>query len=198
MSIGYFKRRRDLPVLQSCDLTWEQIRNYVLGLPQYDEQPSGVELPWDLNPPYQRDSVWTVQQQEDFIGHCLGGGIRPMIYVQQWDLGSPNLPPGVNSICDTRNEVVDGKQRIEAMLAFIRGDIASNTWHDGKVHRYRWEDLSRGERGMGGPTREKIGFMDCSLEQRVNWYLRINGGGTPHTSDDLEKARALLGGSGAS
>jgi len=185
LSIGYFKRRGDLPHIESCTIPWKYLVPQMLG--QDD-----LELAWDFDPVYQRDKVWTLKQKEDFIGHCLGGGIRGLIYVQRFSVDTANLPEGYTSVLDVPSEVVDGKQRALAIIDFVEGRIKGNTWHDGAMHRYGWDDLSRGEKGMGGPCVEQVGYMDCSFDARVRWYLKVNGGGTPHTAEDLAKARALL------
>jgi hypothetical protein len=68
---------------------------------------------FDLNAPYQRASVWTVDQRRALIKSILMG-----------------LPVG-SVICaklpfteDTHYRVVDGKQRIEAVVAFTKGEFS--------------------------------------------------------------------------
>jgi hypothetical protein len=64
----------------------------------------------DLSPPYQRPSVWTHAQRTELIRSLLRGIPVPAIYVNRRAITEPM-------------RVVDGKQRLEAILEFVRGDL---------------------------------------------------------------------------
>jgi len=67
----------------------------------------------DLSPQFQRRPVWTEDQQSYLIDTILSGLPIPEIYVR-----SSSTPTG-----DTRYEVVDGQQRIRAILLFSSNDL---------------------------------------------------------------------------
>lgn len=70
---------------------------------------------FDLNAPYQRGSVWTVDQQRNLIKSLLMG-------LPIGSIITSDLPFQAGNPYSYR--VVDGKQRIEAIRAFIDGTLA--------------------------------------------------------------------------
>jgi len=136
--------------------------------------------PINLDPDYQRGHVWTVEQQQAFVGHMLEGGATPMVILNR------------DSSCVDVDEVVDGKQRITAVAAWIKGEIAAELT-DG-IHVYLSDfsdDDQRKIMGLGGPN------MDCSYVMLarpdvLRLYLRLNRGGTVHTKEEINRVRALL------
>jgi hypothetical protein len=65
----------------------------------------------NLDPDYQRDHVWTDAQAEAFIGHVIEGGeVPPIIINARWR----------EHMAD---EVLDGKQRITAVVRWFDGEI---------------------------------------------------------------------------
>ena len=130
---------------------------------------------WDLNPPYQRGNVWTDQQAERFVGHWLEGGDTPLIFIQEG-----------NSV-DQGYEVIDGQQRLRALLRWYRGEIAAEIT-DGR--RFYYRDTHEQER-MGMPT-IKCAFTRMTLEERLRFYLRLNRGGTPHTDTEIRRVEKML------
>jgi hypothetical protein len=134
----------------------------------------------DLNPPYPRDSVWTPEQRELFMGHVLSGG----------DL----LPVVVHRAEDVRGaEMVDGKQRLETMLMWRRGEIAA-LLPDGR--RVKVGDLQTFQRTPGARVRVAglqrvtftVKYVNLPFEERKRFYVRFNSAGTPHTKEELERA----------
>ncbi|MCB0539978.1 MAG: hypothetical protein KDE33_20845, partial [Bacteroidetes bacterium] len=79
-------------------------------------------------------------------------------------------------------QLVDGKQRLRAVTKFMNNEL----------------------RAFGTLYSEFTGFLphyahfifmvnDLQTEAEVlQWYLEINGGGTPHTEDELNKVRRML------
>ena len=138
--------------------------------------------PWDLSPMYQRDSVWTEPQRSAFLAHWLAGGHVPPIVL--------NVPyTGLNNPEDTPDSpivVIDGKQRIETVLMFARSEIAAEFPDGRRVYR---ADLA-------SPWRPGLVSVRVNNPRRIQalLYLRMNGGGTPHTAADLERARAIAEG----
>jgi len=70
---------------------------------------------YNLNPPYQRGSVWTTEMRVALIKSLLLGLPMGIIYL--------NARP-ISKGGDLRYQVVDGKQRIETLLAFMRDEFS--------------------------------------------------------------------------
>lgn len=96
----------------------------------------------ELSAPYQRNPVWTTFQQAYLIDTILLGLPIPELYMQ--DI--------VNEAGDEKHIVVDGQQRIRAVLDFVTGEIAL----DG-------DEVSRAWRGLRfeqlGATEKKTIFQ---------------------------------------
>lgn len=131
-----------------------------------------------LNPDFQRGHVWTKKQQIAFIEFLLRGGkSSKVIYFNcpNW-LGNRSRGQYNDFV------VVDGLQRLTAVLAFINDEIpAFGIYHkdyEGKV-----------------PLGIDLIFNVNNLETKVEvlqWYIEINSGGTPHTNKEIEKVKTLL------
>lgn len=127
----------------------------------------------NLNPDYQREHVWTREQQVAYVEYVLSGGEVGKAII--WNATSWPVDDG-NPI-----ELVDGKQRLEAVRAFLRGDF--------KAHGMTYEPND----ALGVECR--FHWRICSLATRAEvlaLYLNINAGGTPHTAHEIERVRSLL------
>jgi hypothetical protein len=70
----------------------------------------------DLDPPYQRFSIWTEPQQQLFIDSILNGFDIPKLYFYQ-------IPPNPNQPSKYRYAVIDGKQRVYSLWRFKENDL---------------------------------------------------------------------------
>ena len=68
----------------------------------------------DLDPSYQRRSVWTKPYKRYFIDTIMRNFPSPPIFLDR----------RIDTSGNTRYAVVDGKQRLLSILEFIKGDIA--------------------------------------------------------------------------
>ena len=75
----------------------------------------------ELHAPYQRGSVWTVQQRQLLIKSFLLGVPVPTVIVN--DRYSAGFV-GEDGVADVRYAVVDGKQRVETILAWFADELA--------------------------------------------------------------------------
>lgn len=128
-----------------------------------------------LDPDYQRGHVWTQEQQQAYVEYVLRGGevSRTIIFnAPNWDDGK-----------DTFIELVDGKQRLEAVRAFMRNDIpAFGTYFKDFEDKFPTMNI-------------RFRFQVCCLKTRaevLDLYLKINAGGTPHSETELERVRKML------
>jgi hypothetical protein len=163
-------------------------------IPQFPRAQYEVDVPWGhleshleslaeraganfgglvMDPEYQRAHVWTRAQQVAYVEYILAGGeVGKQI---TW-----NSPDWMRSY-RRPTELVDGKQRIEAVRAFLRGEFSAYgmTAREGDRFDLGWS----------------FRFRVCCLgtrEEVLQLYLNINAGGTPHTAEELDRVRELL------
>ena len=127
-----------------------------------------------LEPDYQRGHVWSEAQQTAFVEYGLMGGEAGMVI-------TTNCP---GWMADFRGpyELVDGLQRVTAVLRFLRGEIPAfgrkADQYTGRMPRgpcFQW-------RVMTLPDRASV------LKQ----YLLLNAGGIAHSAAEIVRVRALL------
>lgn len=149
--------------------SWRDI-NHWLG--RYIE-----EYQLDIDPDFQRGHVWSEEQQIAYVEFGLRGGASGQHILT-------NHPNWMGSKCtEGPFQLVDGKQRLTAVRAFINNEITAfgsyyNTFED------------------------RMSFLDPSFILHVNtlktraevlqWYLEINSGGVVHTEEELARVRKLL------
>lgn len=164
---------RDIPQLPQAhyevDVEWGYVEEH---LARWSEYPGGL----DLSPSYQRAHVWSREQQIAYVEYSLMGGEigRNLTF---------NCSTWRDSSCTTPIELVDGKQRLEAVRAFLSdkipvfGHLRSEYTDSMRYHLARFK------------------FRVCSLQTQaeiLRLYLNINAGGTPHTSQELDRVREML------
>jgi hypothetical protein len=156
---------------------WAAMANAVRGRAKYMDMKMSNPRPLNLSPDYQRGSVWDEARQRAFIGHLLEGGTCPNLYIAR----SP----------DGTETVVDGKQRLLAVTAFIEGAIPGDvTLPDGSIAPLWYKDFD--ERDRLCPQMDlPIVYGRWTREEQIRFYLRLNSGGVAHTPEELAKAREL-------
>lgn len=134
----------------------------------------------NLSPPYQRPLRWSLKQQSEFMGHLLSGGETLPIIIQRVPDGGPQ-------------EVLDGKQRLTAMLAWLHGEICAWVPNGPSVHI---DDLERGQHGTTADAVHGLSlvsvrfkYINLPFEERKDFYIKLNSAGSPHTTEDIEHAR---------
>lgn len=122
----------------------------------------------DLSPPYQRGPRWTREQQAAFMGHLIQGGmVNPIVVHRVPDKGG--------------GEVLDGKQRTLAILAWLANDVPAILDDGREVYR-------RDVEGPLGRVEIRIRYINLPFEDRKRFYVRLNSAGTPHTREELDAA----------
>jgi hypothetical protein len=130
----------------------------------------------NFNPDFQRGHVWTREQQSRYCEYILRGGTSGRdIYC--------NCPNWEHGSVEGDYVLVDGKQRIQAVLSFLDNKIS--------VFGHRYKDFS-------GHLRSVIAYFNwhvAALETRkdiLEWYLNFNAGGTVHSKDELDKVEKMI------
>lgn len=161
-------------------------------IPQFPHAAYKVNVPWnhidkhlavlgggegglDLDPDFQRAHVWSEKQQREYIEYMLMGGevSKTIIF---------NCPGWMSGEREKTVQLVDGKQRLEAVRKFMRGNLM--------VFGQRVDQF-----GRFPAMKYDLQFAVCALETReeiLRFYLNINAGGTPHTKRELDRVRLML------
>lgn len=130
----------------------------------------------DMNPDFQRGHVWDEEKQKNYIEFVLKGGHSSKdIYF--------NAPNWNTMRSDTPMVLVDGKQRIEAVLKFIRNELAI---FDGNYFKDFEDKLS-----LNARFRIYINELPDRASE-LQWYLDLNTGGVIHTNEEIEKVKKML------
>lgn len=154
---------------QACyeiDVMWQYLERQIES-----EQKQGL----DLDPDFQRAHVWTDAQRTAYLEYSFRGG----------EVGRSIICATSNwQITPTPNYVLlDGKQRLESVRKFLRDEI--------EVFGCRFSTFRGNPRLM--QFRFKWRVIECKTRADIlRTYLNLNGGGTPHTEEDLAKVRSLL------
>lgn len=166
------------------------------SIPQFTRTPGyHVDVGWDyleswmkdhleqglnIDPDFQRAHVWTEAQQIAYVEYALRGGLSgKAIYFNH-----PHWMHFKAKKTDYDDFVlVDGKQRLNAVLRFLHSEIPAF----GSL-RGEYTDKIR----LAGPG---FSVFVNDLPKRADvltWYLEMNTGGTVHTDAEIEKVRKML------
>lgn len=130
----------------------------------------------DLNPDFQRGHVWTQDKQIKYVEFILRGGKSSKdIYFNH---------PGWTTDFKGEMVLVDGKQRMEAVRAFMRDEI--------EAFGTKYSEFTD---NIGIVSNADFIIHVNNLQTReevLQWYLDLNSGGVVHTDDELEKVRKML------
>jgi hypothetical protein len=163
-----FKDIKQFPFASyQVDISWDYLEDSLVHYNKEDRL--------DFDPEFQRGYVWTKEQQIAYVEYQLRGGFSG----KDVFFNHPNWM----TTYEGKMVLVDGKQRLTAVLAFLRNEIPAFGFY------YRdFED--------------KIGFAHVNFKFHINnlktekevveWYLGFNTGGSIHTEEDLKPAKELL------
>lgn len=165
----------------TVDWPLNMLEQTLLGVQEGVEQQGGS---FELNPDFQRGHVWTDAQRSAYAEAFIRKDVTGRILF--------NCPGWANASRDgdipaQTFQCIDGLQRLTTMRMFLAGQVQVF----GGLHA---ADLK------GSPFdpfrmsyRLQIGIYEFSHRQELlDFYLRLNQGGTPHSSDELERVRGLL------
>jgi hypothetical protein len=152
--------------------------------------------------PYQRGAVWTYEQRIMLIFSMLSGTPIPALIVNvrpddMWfDQDGTQLPIYA---------VIDGQQRMTTVQMFMEDALpvpaswfraeyveVTEATEDGPYVRY--SGLTRpGQRRFESTVAPVAEARLGSVAEEAAVYLRVNGSGTPQSSDDLHRAARIAG-----
>lgn len=136
----------------------------------------------DMDPPYQRRSVWTPRYREEFIDTLLLDYPVPAIFLFSRVVSESGV---------TRYEVVDGKQRLTTVFMFVKGEIAVSD--ESPVERFRgkyFEDLPEDQKLGLWQLDFPVEYLPTNDEGVVNdIFKRINKNIAKLTNQELRHAQ---------
>lgn len=161
------------------DLNISEITSSVRGL--LNKYTRGT---YDFNPEYQRELVWTIEQKQAFVKTLMIGDV---------DLCPTLITEPYSKRKGKREyEVLDGKQRMMAVIEYIRGEFS--------IDGLYYKDLSLGDvsRLMNATFKyrlikyydKKKGFSKMTIEQKVELFLQINEYGQRVSEEHLDKIKS--------
>lgn len=165
----------------------------------------------DLNPPYQRGSVWTEDQRIALVKSWLMGVSIPAILLN--DRSTPEWKAASGDPFDQKVDgewllwaVVDGKQRVETARRWFQGELfVPASWfrpdlvelvtptEDGPYTSYDRLTIV-GQRYCNRDFQlPVIESRVPTVEAEAEMYLLVNGGGTAQTEADMANAAKVAG-----
>ena len=134
-------------------------------------------------PKVQRDLVWTLSQKQLLIDSLIKDYDIPKLYFRQIDDDGKKY------------EVIDGQQRIHAILDFIQGDYSlpadADPYNDEDVSNKKWSELSTDlQIIILGRALDVVILQGYNDEETDETFLRLQNG-TPLKAP--EKRRAIQG-----
>lgn len=136
---------------------------------------------------YQRDFCWTLEQKQNLI-HSLYLGIdigKIVVRKREWSEVQKLADAGETELAF--NDIVDGKQRLEALRGFLMGEY---TDRDGNY----FADLSFYSQNKF-TNNQQLGFseMDEADDKQVlKQFLKMNFEGVPQSKEHLEYVKSLI------
>lgn len=136
----------------------------------------------DLSPWYQRRSVWTPAQKAYLINSLFENAPIPTCYIRHYlDVDSEK----------SIKEVVDGQQRIRAILDYLAGEFAAPQDSGGK--RVRFNQLTPAERSQFRMKKISVGYLiNAGDEDVIDIFGRLNS--VSKTLNEQEKRNAKYSG----
>lgn len=160
---------RDIPKFTnahySIDVFWDDL---IVHLERYHKKYKS-----NLDPEFQRAHVWTEAQQIAYVEYIMQGGLSGRdIYL--------NCDGWMNTMTGTM-QLVDGKQRITAVLKFLKNELRAfgllcNEFEGNMPFDYGF----------------KFHVNDLDTEQEIlEWYIHLNSG-VAHTTEEIEKVKSMI------
>lgn len=124
----------------------------------------------DMNPPYQRELVWKTSHKIAFIEYLISGMPIGDFAVATIDTDTQYMV-----------ELVDGKQRINAILSFMNDEFGIHI--DDELVYFSEMNISeqRKFRNIPLPVTELLHANDLIV--RVRYFYKINFGGVPQSEE---------------
>jgi hypothetical protein len=135
----------------------------------------------DLDPPYQRKSVWTRTDKQYFLDTIFNNYPCPAIFLHKT----------ISDDGETVYHVVDGKQRLQTILEFVRDEIAiPKDFVDTRIAGNKWSQIDPESRKRFWNYLLTVEMLPAVEEAVVNSvFERINRNARKLTRQELRHAK---------
>lgn len=144
----------------------------------------------NLEPEFQRKSVWRLPQRSKLMNSILHGYPLPNVAIyKRYD----------EKLRCVRYDVIDGKQRLESILQFVgklrgedfRFEAAFTDWRDGKEHTVKqtWRDMYPKNQNQILSFAIPAVWVQGELAEIREMFVRINSTGKALTSQEVRRAK---------
>lgn len=155
-------------------VSWQYLTDWIASQRE-DFDKGSLSGTFQMDPDFQRGHVWTEQQQIRYVEFVLkGGNSSRVIY---WN------HPGWMGNWKGDMVLVDGKQRLSAVLRFLHNELPAF----GHLRTEYTDHL----RITHTEFRMNVNNLKTRAEV-LQWYLDLNAGGVVHTDAELNKVRMFL------
>ncbi len=156
-----------------------------------NRQPSVQDISWfidldsvnrlELNPPYQRRSVWTTNDRRFFLDTIFRNYPCPPIFIHK----------AIDDTGVATYNVVDGKQRLETILKFARNKIAiGKDFGNDDLNGKKFKELSPEFKKVFWNYSVPVDFIDLPLGLEINEIFdRVNRNSKNLERQELRHAR---------
>lgn len=149
----------------SVNVSWKYLKNWLNDHKEIN-----------MNPDFQRAHVWNEEKQTKYIEYALRDGVISGFNIY-WN------HPGWMKDWKGSMDLVDGKQRLQAVLKFLNNEIPA---YGSFINEYE-DEL----RALHPNFLMHVNDLPTRKEM-LQWYLDLNSGGVLHTEEELDKVRELL------
>ena len=144
----------------------------------------------NLEPEFQRKSVWKKQQRSRLMNSILHGYPLPNVAIyKRYD----------EKLHCVRYDVIDGKQRLESILLFLgklrgedsRFEAAFTDWRDGREYTVKqsWRDMCPKNQGQIMRFKIPAVWVQGELHEIREMFVRINSTGKALTHQEVRNAK---------
>ena len=169
-------------------ITWEgtEIEKSNPSISVLDLYERYAENKIEINPQYQRNLVWTLEQKQEYITALLKSRaeIKP-VFVLEYENGNDGI-----------YEIVDGKQRLNAIFEFIE-DKFSVPFDKNQGKEMKFSELS---------AKDVLKILNFNVEQtvficfdgkiplsfKIELFLEINEKGTRISTEHIKKVKRMI------
>lgn len=135
----------------------------------------------NLTPEYQRDYIWTKNQKEKFIGAFLENPKSiPPIWIN-WTKKEEQRDS---------SELIDGQQRIKSCLEWLDNIIIAKCPCGTKIAYKNLSEIDN--RIISNSISFDWNFVELSKKEVMEFYIRLNCGGTVHTENEIDKIKNMI------
>lgn len=132
-------------------------------------------------PEFQRERVWTLKQKQDLIISILNSLPIGAFFINTRYFDDKEKSRQLDGV------LYDGQQRVNAILEFFQNefpvDLNGVKIYCKDLNEHNWRNILR-----HGVLIYETNIDN--LDELIDFYILINSNGTPHTPEDIEKAKS--------